>query len=64
MGSNPGWAAESNPVRGTPCSRHKRFKDFELFDAGDTQAWEYVYMMILFLEVLGLSLSQPTKIIS
>lgn len=40
------------------------FKDHVLFDLGDGQAWEHAYLVILFLEVLGLSLSQATKIIS
>lgn len=42
----------------------KSFKDHVLFDLGDGQAWEHAYLVILFLEVLGLSLSQATKIIS
>ena len=66
MGSNTGLSDSRAypPIRCTPCSRNKRFKDHVPFDAEDSQVWEHASMVILFLEVLGLSLSRPTKIIS
>lgn len=65
MGSNTGpWTAESILLYAGPCSQNIKFKAHVPFDARDSQAWENVSMVILFLEVLGLSLLQPSKIIS